>query len=368
MFRTKIMYNLFVLIISIIDKYYVNKKFIVFGSRAGRQYADNSKYLYEYYLKQGEEVYFITRNKAELQYIPGNPVYAYSAKAAMIMLGSKILFCTHGRSDFFPFKFKKNTARTIVHLFHAIPVKIVADNSKRQNLEIVHWNKFLTSSHFEAEFLSKQFKIDRSRFLVLGQPRNDILWLSANRVVENSKSFILYAPTFRDQERVRLFPFDDANLVALDKYLSTSNQELHIRVHPNDERYFRSLGYNEMYSNIKVINPKEEPTINDVLYKYSRLLTDYSSIALDFLIFNRPIGYIPYDYVSYDSTRGFSFDYFEHLAGPVIHSQVDLLAFLRNDMNASKQKRLNILNKFHEFKDGKSSERIYRYCQDILFN
>jgi len=37
-------------------------------------------------------------------------------------------------------------------------------------------------------------------------------------------------------------------------------------------------------------------------------------------------------------------------------------------MNASKQKRLNMLNKFHEFKDGKSSERIYRYCQDILFN
>lgn len=90
--------------------------------------------------------------------------------------------------------------------------------------------------------------------------------------------------------------------------------------------------------------------------------------ALDFLIFNRPIGYIPYDHVEYESARGFSFDYFEHLAGPVIHSQVDLLAFFSNDMYASKQIRLNMLNKFHEFKDGKSSKRIYRYCRDSLFN
>ena len=351
--------KLFLLFVQSIDVLFIRKKYIVFGSRAGRGYADNAQYLYEYYLSRGKEVYFITRNKEELYNIPGEPIYAYSLKAAYIMLRSKTLFCTHGRSDFFPYKLKPIYGREVINLWHGIPGKKVGDRSPRQRREIRHWNKFIVSSDFEAEFLSKQFEMDLNRFLVVGQPRTDKLWEYKQPQTGRANSLILYAPTFRDQDCVRLFPFEDVDLHSIDKFLKLNNQEIHIRVHPNDEKYFRDLGYNEKYENIKVVNPAEEQSINDVLHRYGKLITDYSGIALDFLILDRPIAYIPYDYSSYEKHRGFSYNYHEHLAGVILTNQVDLFNFLETEDNAISNKRNAMLLKFHKFRDGKSSERIY---------
>lgn len=363
----KIAENSIGLLFDLVDKLVCKKKYIVFSARAAKGYADNSKILYEKFIQEGiEEVFYFTKNKNELRKIPKNGIYAYSIKAIYIMLKSRILVFTHGSNDFFPYSPSKHPNRIFINLFHAIAVKNVDITATPKGLrETRKWDYFVVSSEFEQEYIKNQLLLKDSQMLNFGHPRNDILIKKPKLEKQNETKLVLYAPTFRDTNITKLFPFKDVELQSLDDFLNENDIKIMIRLHINEELKYKEDRKYQNLKNIYFEGSDKIPSINDFLHNVDMLISDYSSITLDYLLLNKPIAYIPYDYEKYNEERGFSFDYFKYLAGPTISSQKDLKAFLlmSNDNYAEKKKTLK--NLFHNHQDGRSTERLFNFIYNL---
>ena len=86
------------------------------------------------------------------------------------------------------------------------------------------------------------------------------------------------------------------------------------------------------------------------------LLTDYSSVFIDFDITGKPIGFVMDDIDEYRNTRGLYFDDLESvLPGPVIRDYDSLKRFINNPVRQSSSVSLN------SFCDNRSSERILNF-------
>ena len=364
------------LIFNCLDFFFIDKKYYVFSSRAANDYADNGKFLFERFLLTDEErTFFYTKRKEVLKKIPKNGIYAYSLRGIYILLKSKVLVFSHGDGDFFPYQpnhIFKHKNRRLVNLFHAIAVKKLVDKKKVNVNQITKsWDYFVVSSDFESKFIQNQYDLPRNKMLIMGQSRNDVLIKRrAIKRIRKKNKIILYAPTFRHYAITELFPFQDVDLQALDQYLQKNGMEIMIRLHINEEKYYKEE-YKEIYSKLKNIyfaGAKIYPSVNDILHEMDAVLTGYSSIAMDFLLLDRPIGYIPYDYELYKIERGFSFDYFEHLAGRDISTQKDLIAFLhcvKIEKDGFSHKRQKMRNLFHKYQDGNASERLYNFITQL---
>lgn len=339
---------------------------IVFACRNGLAYADNSQVLFEHFIECGDEnAYFFTREKGILSAIPKNGIYAYSWKGMITLLRAKVLVFTHGTADFSPFNPGKRSGRVFVNLFHAIAVKEVGHGGDPKKLkEIAKWDHFIVSSEFEAKTVMRQFSLGADKTKVLGQPRNDILCghHSDNSAKQTRK--ILYAPTFRENATTVIFPFPDKDLQKLDDHLAQVNMKVVVRLHINEERRVRENKAFERFKCIELMNSNNVPSVNEVLAEFDGVITDYSSVTMDYLLLDRPIGYILYDLEEYQKNRGFSFDFEEHMAGPEIRTQEELLAFTNLNLDEFQSKRQYLKMLFHQYQDGRSAERI----RDLINN
>jgi CDP-glycerol glycerophosphotransferase (TagB/SpsB family) len=104
--------------------------------------------------------------------------------------------------------------------------------------------------------------------------------------------------------------------------------------------------------------------IQDLLPEVDLLITDYSSIALDFFLTGRPVIFFPYDLEEYDARRGFSIDYLKDLPGPFAFDGEELLERLRTSESWSgsteyRRKYAAVRDRYHKYKDARSAERLY---------
>ena len=88
------------------------------------------------------------------------------------------------------------------------------------------------------------------------------------------------------------------------------------------------------------------------------LITDYSSIMIEYGILNRPIIFFTYDLDNYlASERGFYYDFKSTVPGPIVYTTSQLISTIRNhdfDKNLLSE---FLMTQFGEI-DGQSSKRI----------
>ena len=94
------------------------------------------------------------------------------------------------------------------------------------------------------------------------------------------------------------------------------------------------------------------------------LITDYSSIMIEYAILNRPIIFFTYDLEDYlANERGFYYDFKTTVPGPIVYSSDELINIIHDDdfdrsrISEFAKTQLDVI-------DGKSSERIV----DFLLN
>lgn len=165
------------------------------------------------------------------------------------------------------------------------------------------------------------------------------------RAVPEFEKVILYAPTFRDHAPTRLFPFDevlsvkssgpfyvgdgesgkreserDGNnemITRLLEFLEKNNIFLCIRSHLYDQTEYNQLKkLDRPGSRIRFLNEDRVSDIMEVLNIFDLLITDYSSIYIDYLLTGRPVVFLPYDREEYLKDRGMNFDYEKVTPGP----------------------------------------------------
>lgn len=320
----------------------LKKNRIIFNSSFNENYNFNSKFLFEYFIEQlkgkNYEIKFIINNqelKDKLEKVYGNYFIETSTRSNIkYILEAKTWIVS--TIDPPIIELFKNKNRIIYHLGHGIPLKniILAEKKisilKKINrfLRIKNYTHSIATSEFMVPIIKKAFGNKKIKVVVKGQPRNDYLTYckNENNYMENSnrqnKINILYCPTWRSYEKTKIFPFVDYNLEKMEKFLKEKDICIFIKSHPYyDIEYDINLKKSKMIkfidNNIKEITP--------YLDFFSFLITDYSSIYLDFLILNKPIIYIPYDYERYLKEVGFSFDYIQNTPGPKVFTQENFI-------------------------------------------
>ena len=342
-------------------------------------FADNGRYFLEYLYSNTDHKYdvkVLVKNKVLYDEIsqkyPNITYYSKSLIGMKLFLKTKNIVISHGSdaSYFFPY-FLDIKSKNIINLWHGIPLKRLSLQVKeiRESKSRSRFQKFSSicaASTFEQFLLASCFEMHIDDVWITGTPRNDYLLYPNNELLQEysylNKKVILYAPTWREYgDRSSFFPFEDKDLERLNKFLETQDAYLLIRGHREEmERISENYG-EEKLSRILPAHQEIFPDAQRLLAHVDVLVTDYSSIYLDFLLLDKPIIFIPYDLEKYQSYRGFLFDYDTHTPGDKVGTQAEFMESIDRALNQPELgaiERAQMKKLFHTYEDGKSSERI----------
>ena len=275
----------------------------------------------------------------------------------------------------FPEYFIRKDHQIYLNTWHGTPIKSLGKDIKDGFM--AHKNvarNFLQASHliqpnsYTTDILLDRYDVRKCLSAVvaeIGYPRQDLmLTISDNEKISllkklntpENKKVVLYAPTWRGEHGSARF---DTKQLESDLASISALKEIHLlfRGHHMIEGYLAD-------ADIKVTIVPASIDSNSLLSTVDILITDYSSIAFDFLALERPIIYYAYDREEYEKERGFYFP-LENLGGSLCTTQQALISSLRKaivspDVN---DKQAQLKNKFCPHDDGKASKRII----DLLF-
>lgn len=91
------------------------------------------------------------------------------------------------------------------------------------------------------------------------------------------------------------------------------------------------------------------------------LIADYSSVFLEYLLLDKPIGFAIPDYDEYKKKRGFIFENAQlYMPGYKMfkkHDLFDFLALIGAGIDEYKEERKAICDRIHQYKDGNNCKR-----------
>jgi CDP-ribitol ribitolphosphotransferase / teichoic acid ribitol-phosphate polymerase len=262
-----------------------------------------------------------------------------------------------------------NPKTTVIQLWHATGafkkfglssetdpnvVEILKKISKKLDYVIV-------SSKNVVPYYAEAFGVSKQKVLALGIPRTDFYFKNNNDNVRNNlrkdfdvryptaknKKIVLYAPTFRDD------PVKDGNILK-NFDVQLFNQQLLgycllVRFHPQIN--------NNLISNNGYVDVTDYPDEKELLLIADILITDYSSIMIEFALLNKPMIFYPYDYNYYvNDERDFYIDYRTMVPGPIaedIDGIVKIIKYKQYNIDIDK-----FLNGHFDHFDGLSTQRV----------
>ncbi|WP_427868595.1 CDP-glycerol glycerophosphotransferase family protein [Leucobacter luti] len=178
---------------------------------------------------------------------------------------------------------------------------------------------FVAGSPTSADRLRSAFRVAPGKVRVLGDPRDDLLAQhaadpeaaarvraelvdllgEAGATIPEGAPIALYAPTWRDGEPDPAIP-DAAEAQEIRAALEAAGAHLVIRSHPLGAGAYDSLaGPNTHFLGADIVRD-----ITPLLAGFDAVITDYSSIAVDFSLLGRPIVWFAPDLGHYSATRG----------------------------------------------------------------
>lgn len=252
-----------------------------------------------------------------------------------LMLTSRVIYFTHGIFD--GFKKIDENKQCLINLWHGMPIKNIGYLDGKNSVPDAHY--LLSSSEFYVDILSKAFGINKDRVLVAGLPRNSIITANTNNdyLIDLSteyKNFFIWLPTYRksnlgdirkDGDSSSILGSDVYDLNEINNFMIKNNSVLIIKPHPMAEYKNQSE-----FSNILVISEdwlsKKSLTLYELLSISSALITDFSSVAIDYAITKKPVIFTIPDFSDYSNNRGFTFDIIEEIdVASIANNQKDLI-------------------------------------------
>lgn len=341
----------------------LKKNRVCFLSMHNEGFCDSLGSVYEELMKTGKDIdaVFITREDLSLK----NPLKLLS----FFFVKSRLLATSHYvflNDNFMPMgklNFRKQTV--ITQLWHAegafkkFGLHISQPESVRKNETA--GNKKLTyvvcSGEGVRDIYAGAFGVKREQVLPLGAPRCDYLLEKENAVkakqeLENlypvcrGKKVVLYAPTFRKSKEANadiLKKFDIKKFTDIlgDDYV------LFVKLHP------------QVHESLMIENAVDVTDYSDVrklALFCDVLITDYSSICMDFAFLSKKTVFFAYDLEQYREDRDFYFDYESYVPGEVVYTVEDCANAVVTDIDMKKNE--SFVNKNFSFFDTESAKRV----------
>jgi len=374
------------------------KNLVLFVEKNQGEFFGNIKFLYLYLhrlKKSNISYYFFTTDRTVYKTLKHNKLPAIfhpSLLSVYILLRANVLVVndtpwTNKYKYYFLFRSKK------VQLWHGVPLKRIKlslprqarfNNSPNGRLHNIIRGKhqlydlfISTSEFFTQNAFSKSFRA--KHFLESGYPRNDIFFHDnpdeydllgtdektisvVSQLRASGYKIVLYAPTYRDTTR-DIADDEALNLDNLSEFAKKYKVVFVFKLHSYVSGTYKLEKYDNiiMYDNSKDIQPLLK--LSDVL------ITDYSSVYVDYLLLDRPVIFFPYDYEKYiQKDRDLLFDYDWITPGPKCYSQDELQKTLSDCILGQKDdfvaNREEIKNLAFKYKDGNASRRIWDYIKE----
>ncbi|XOI99571.1 CDP-glycerol glycerophosphotransferase family protein [Paenibacillus polymyxa] len=299
---------------------------------------------------------------------------------------SDVYITTHG-------EYRSHYEKVNIDLWHGFPLKAMAKmdrNEKSQDSEIInHWSKVDMIMSYSALYNTAMNACNGAnvaQYRITGVPRNDALLSSESRdnlkkifpSIDKKDKIIFFMPTFRksvitpeklegSKDFKNLFGLSEYDQAQLQHFFEEHNLKLILKLHPFEEQYFQQE-LSEMRSNhIFTLNDHDLTNHNMDLYNIlgagDMLITDYSSVYIDYLLLNRPVIFTPIDLEEYRENRGFLFEPYDFWTpGPKVYTQPALQDAIKryvSDENYYAKERNTLLNLFHFYQDDQSSSRVW---------
>jgi CDP-glycerol glycerophosphotransferase (TagB/SpsB family) len=363
----------------------IDEHLIIFASED--DYTDNSYALY-LYIKEHYSNYrlvWATINEnpeyhPEIQHV--HHPYRYTYKSAWYLSRAKFLFTTHGLGlQFYPREEQK-----ALNIWHGIPIKAPKDSFKASDASRtqrdLNFSKVVYLGELNRASVASFVRCRECDCELLGYPRNDVLINNNSAGYTNPfvpSSFqgkvLIWMPTYRKSRNGFLSELQCDTLTGLpllqnendvkqfDKFLGENNLYIIAKIHHlQAENAFFKL----RFQNIRFVVDTDIFDLNlqvyDVIGKSDALITDYSSVYIDYLLIDKPIGFILDDISEYEQGRGFLYDDIRPLLpGHYIYTVDDFKNYcldVANGIDNYKADRKRVRDLMVKYQDNRSSERI----------
>ena len=346
----------------------------VFSSFKGSLYDGNPKYLSEklHEIQPRTQIIWLLNNHKNIELPKYIKVVRYSSVRSFYHnLTSKILVDDVVK----PMYFIKRKGQFYLQTWHGDRgfKKIIHDDKSR--FYVTRENKIcdamISGSRYADEVIRSAFKY-KGKILDFGLPRNDLLvldqcnafGLEKNDIFCDNSRLLIYAPTYRDVHKLKN-PFLEEkfinNLLDILQIVTSNKWNIIIKLHQSDRSFVTE--YNS--ERVKIIT-NEYPT--DKLLKLSDfLITDYSSIAGDYILLQKPICLFIYDYSEYQNIERSL--YFDIKKSPYVYAETpdELLKVLDDNFFSKSSSNIKKIHDFYGVKEtGLSSEKIVNYINSKL--
>ena len=351
----------------------------------GEKYADNPQALFEYINSIDTDVnaVWISKNKDVVRSMQAKGLASYSAYSSegikLQMQASLCIFSHSNAADFFAATIGRKTK--CINLWHGVPIKKIGFDDKRNERRPL--NKWISKNLFpyreerndlmfsDSSVVSKIFQsafdVPADRVIITGEPRRDFLYQPTPKQerAKDKRIEFLYVPTFRNQVGSTFNFFGDYidNAHELQQKLAEQNAFLSIRLHPVNKP---DATTQKIVRDSENINFEDSSEINKVLNQFDCMITDYSSLMMDFAALDRPILFLPldlYDYLKED--RDLYVDYLEFTEGSRLESWQEFFENLEKIVSQTRNQGLGCPTQVRKFvspsNDGKNCERVYRH-------
>lgn len=362
----KLLYKLYALFFNISVKIFpVKKNRVAFISMHNEDMKDSLGCVYERLEKEGKYDFVIISRK-ELS--PKNPlaVIGFFLVKSRLLATSRYVFLNDNFMPMGELNFSKETV--ITQLWHGegafkkfgLHISQPQELRKREIAGNERLSYVLCSSRGVRDIYAGAFGINKKKVLVLGAPRLDYLLKEENKKRAREKIYslypeargkkiILYAPTFRDdreRDKALLDNFDARGL------LEGLGEEyfLFIRLHP------------QIHSAKTAFTCAADVTdygdVRELVLASDILITDYSSICMDFCVLDKKIVFYCPDLEWYKERRDFYFDYEELVPGEVCKDFDSLAQVIKAPFRRERNEKFKEMN--FDFSDTDNTERVIK--------
>ena len=320
----------------------------------------------------------------------------YSLKGRWNLLRAKYIVWTH---SILLDKYTVGKKHIILQLWHGMPIKTIGFLEKSIPTETLnsydYFGKnahfFVTSDIYKQLFISI-FRANPDNIHITGQPRTDLCFennkeLSSFLNVDKYKKVVLYMPTYKealrgnkkdiDAKLENIFYMEDYNDEVFNNFIQNEDILFLLKPHPFDELNYISLRENELIpKNVKLILNLDLVGKGFHLYNLFNfadlLITDFSSIAIDFMILDKPMIFLSNLSEQYSNNRGFLFSHNCHrfMLGDSVQNFATLVRVMEKNLKEDlwKNKRKQEISLMHEYLDNNAAQRVYEVMKSLEDN
>ena len=283
---------------------------------------------------------------------------------------ARYVFFTH---RCFMHKFPPNVVS--VNIWHGMPLKRIG--WMLEGNKGIESDYALATSPFWAEIMDRSMK-PKQPSLSCGLPRNDRLFSDRREVLDKlgidpGNRLLTWLPTYRNSVRGELrndgtkygnfFEMPGINPDELNDFLAARDTVMMVKPHP-----MADFDQSRTWSHLKIVDNDWLHARMLSLYEFlgatDVLISDISSVVIDYLLLDRPIIHTFADVDEYRHTRGFSVEPIsDYFCGPVVRTQhefLNCLELMLEGQDPGRETRLKMRQLSHSHLDAGSTARLLK--------